>query len=441
MTAGEAPVALVVFTRDLRVLDNPALVAAARGGRVVCAFVRDAAIVRGRPFDARRDAFLTECLSDLDAALGRLGTRLVVRAGEWVDEVVHLAAEAGARAVHLSDDVTPYARRRFARLEAAAGTRLEIRRHPGLSVVPPGAVLPAGGDHYHVFTPYHRRWLAAPRRPVLAAPRLRDGGGDLPGLPVPPGPRPAGTDHGGERAARARLDAWLRDALPDYARRRDALERPGGARLSAALHFGCLSPLAVVEAAARRPGADGFVRQLCWRDFYLQVLSARPDAAWDDYVARPGAPRRDPGVLAAWREGRTGVPIVDAAMRQLTAEGLVPNRARMVVASYLTKTLGQDWRCGARHFLDHLLDADLAVNNLNWQWTAGHGTGSHPKRVLSPTRQARRFDPGGDYVRRHVPELAALDASVIHEPWRLGAAALARLGYPLAQDGLMAVQP
>jgi deoxyribodipyrimidine photo-lyase len=158
------------------------------------------------------------------------------------------------------------------------------------------------------------------------------------------------------------------------------------------------------------------VRQLCWRDFYAQILADRPDAAWSDYVDRGDRWRDDPEAERAWKEGRTGYPVVDAAMRQLQAEGFVHNRARMVVASFLTKDLALDWRIGARHFLDLLVDGDLANNNLNWQWVAGTGTDTNPHRVFNPTVQGQRFDPDGDYVRRYVPELRAVKDGTVHDP-------------------------
>ena len=248
-------------------------------------------------------------------------------------------------------------------------------------------------------------------------------------LPSPLPPAAAG--RGGEHAAATRLATWAARAIARYGEHRDDLAEPATSGLSRDLHFGCLSPLQVEAAIAGLPGAGPFLRQLCWRDFYLQILAARPEAAWSDYVERRGRPRRDPVAFEQWAKGMTGVPIVDAAMRQLALEGFLPNRARMIAASFLTRKLGLDWRDGARHFLEHLVDADVALNNLNWQWMAGCGTGANPHRILNPTRQGRRFDPQGTYVRRHVPELRGLDSVMIHEPWRLGRRELARLGYPV----------
>jgi deoxyribodipyrimidine photo-lyase len=433
----DEPAALVVFTRDLRVTDHPALTSALRmSSKVVCAFVHDSALRSGASMHELRIRCLMECLSDLDAALAELGTHLHHREGNWVNEVLRLVAECNAHSIHLSDDVTPYAQRRFGRLEAAAGGRVEVYRTPGLTIVPPGMIRPAGGDHYRIFTPYYRRWQVTPRRqhmprPLSLEPVQRT-------HPTPPTRTPLfrtaslalPTCRGGESAAQARLEAWTAGPIARYAERRDHLAEPSTSRLSQDLHFGCLSPLQVELSLTGHPDAGPFLRQLCWRDFYLQILAARPEAAWSDYVERGGRRRHDKGRFEAWSTGVTGVPVVDAAMRQLAHEGYLPNRARMIAASFLTRQLNVDWRDGARHFLEHLIDADVALNNLNWQWMAGHGTGSNPHRVLSPTRQGRRFDPNGTYVRRHVPELRELDADVVHEPWRLGRRRLAQLGYP-----------
>ncbi len=434
----DGSVALVVFTRDLRVADNPALTRATRASKVVCAFIHDDALRFGRPMHPLRAGFLSECLTDLDASLRRLGSRLEVCEGNWVDEVLGLAARIGARSIHLSDDVAPYARQRLARLEAAAGHTVDVCRSPGLTILPPGVVTPAGGDHYRVFTPFYRRWLTTPRRQLLPPPTSLPTVDDtdptprsrsVSVLPTPPPPPVFGP--GGEHAAATRLAAWAAGGIARYREHRDDLAEPANSGLSRDLHFGCLSPLQVEAVIDGLPGAEPFLRQLCWRDFYLQILAARPEAAWSDYVERGRRPRRDPGGFEAWRRGLTGVPIVDAAMRQLALEGFLPNRARMIAASFLTRNLGLDWRDGARHFLEHLVDADVALNNLNWQWMAGRGTGANPHRVLSPTRQGQRFDPHGTYVRRHVPELLGLDSARIHEPWRLGRRELARLGYPV----------
>jgi deoxyribodipyrimidine photo-lyase len=420
--------AVVVFTRDLRVDDHPALSAAVGAAdTVVPLFVFDDAIL-GSSFNApNRTGFLRECLVELDAALRALGGSLVVRRGDWVDTVMATIRATGAGRLYLSHDVSGFAQRRTARLRAAAAAvGCPVETTPGITVVPPGALRPAGDDHYKVFTPYWRRWAATETRPLAPSPtRIRLPEGLDPGR-LPPladlvtGTRSPACAPGGSVAAHGLLDAWV-EGGPDhgiarYGERHDDLPGDATSRLSPHLHFGSVSALQVAVASAGRPGSEPFLRQLCWRDFTAQLLSARPAAAWSDYRSRGDRWRDDDAALAAWKAGRTGFPVVDAGMRQLAREGSMHNRARMVVASFLTKDLYLDWRHGARHFLDLLLDGDIANNNVNWQWMAGTGTDTNPHRVFNPTVQGARFDPDGEYVRRYVPELAALRGKAVHDP-------------------------
>jgi deoxyribodipyrimidine photo-lyase len=390
---------------------------------VVPLFVFDDAILASAFNRPNRTGFLLESLHDLDDALRALGGALVVRRGEWVDEVVRVVQHVDASAVHVSDDVSGYAQARLERLVKAVGVPVE--RAPGITVVPPGELTPgAGSDHYKMFTPYFRRWSETRHRHVEPAPGrvlLPDGvdTGTIPELAhLADGARSPDVVPGGARAAHARLGAWVDAELRGYADHHDDLGADATSRLSPYLHFGCVSPRELLRTAARHQGEgpDAFVRQLCWRDFYAQLLAARPEAAWSDYVDRGDRWRDDPEAVRAWKDGRTGYPVVDAAMRQLQVEGFVHNRARMVVASFLTKDLYVDWRVGARHFLDLLVDGDVAQNNLNWQWVAGTGTDNNPHRVFNPTVQGQRFDPDGDYVRRHVPELRAIKDGSVHDP-------------------------
>ena len=428
---------LVVFTRDLRVHDHPALRAAGAAGEVVPLFVFDDTILSGRFNRPNRTRFLLESLADLDAALRERGGRLVTRRGDWTAEVARVAGTTGATAVHLSGDVTPYARARIGRLTDALGrSGITVHTHPGTTVVEPGVLRPGGGGHFQVFTPYLRRWLGAPRRPVLAPPRglrvpLALADDPLPTLAdLTPGTPSPDVARGGEGVGRRALNAWVARHLHEYGDRHDDLPGDATSRVSAYLRFGCISPAEVEHRLRARPGAEPFVRQLCWRDFYAQVLAARPDAAWRDYRPRGDRWSDDPARFDAWAAGRTGYPVVDAAMRQLRREGFVHNRARMIAASFLTKDLSVDWRRGARHYLAWLVDGEIANNNLNWQWTAGTGTGTNPHRILNPTVQARRFDPDGDYVRRYVPELGGIAGGAVHEPWTLPPAVRGALDYP-----------
>jgi deoxyribodipyrimidine photo-lyase len=301
--------------------------------------------------------------------------------------------------------------------------------------VPAGDVRPAGGGHYRIFTPYWRAWRAATwRQPSQAPPAVSVPQGLEPGdLPTRVTGYSGGLAPGGERAGRERAGAWLEGPLKRYGDQRDDLAGDETSRLSAYLRFGCVSPLALARAALPRPGGEEFCRQLAWRDFFHQVTAAFQDIGTADY--RPGPRGRrdwaeDPGALDAWQAGRTGIPVVDAGMRQLTAEGFMHNRARMITASFLTRTLGLDWRHGYRHFRELLADGDVACNAGNWQWVAGTGNNPRPGRILNPLRQAARFDPDGGYVRRYVPELVSLSAPDIHTPWRLPAAHRRQLDYP-----------
>jgi deoxyribodipyrimidine photo-lyase len=231
---------------------------------------------------------------------------------------------------------------------------------------------------------------------------------------------------GGETAGRRRMRAWLRSGADSYDEHRNDLAGDRTSRLSPYLHFGCVSPVELAEAAGPGP----YRRQLAWRDFFHQVTAAFPALTTRDYRPRGPHWREDPGAFEAWRHGQTGVPVADAGLRQLLQEGWMHNRARMITASLLCKQLHIDWRLGAGHFMDWLVDGDIASNYGNWQWAAGTGNDTRPGRVLNPMRQARRFDPDGDYVRHYVPELAGLGAAVIHQPWKLPSAQRRGLGYP-----------
>ncbi|MFE8012097.1 cryptochrome/photolyase family protein [Streptomyces antibioticus] len=424
-------VSVVLFTSDLRLHDHPPLRAALQGSRqVVPLFVRDRAVDGAGFAVPNRLAFLADCLRDLDAGLRERGGRLVVRSGDVVEEVCRVAAEADADEVHLAADASAYAQRREARLRRALeaeGVRLHVH-DTVTSAVDPGAVAPASSDHFAVFTPYFGHWSRRELREVLGAPRkvaVPDGVGSEE-LPARRGLAGLSPDlaAGGETEGRKRLTAWLRSGVAAYEDRHDDLAGDATSRLSPHLHFGTLSPVELVHRAraAGGPGAEAFVRQVAWRDFHRQVLAARPDAASADYRTKHDRWRTERTAgddIEAWREGRTGYPVVDAAMRQLRQEGWMHNRGRLLTASFLTKTLYVDWRVGARHFLDLLVDGDVANNQLNWQWMAGTGTDSRPNRVLNPVTQAKRYDPDGAYVRRWVPELAEVAGPAVHEPWKL----------------------
>ncbi len=429
--------ALVLFTRDLRVRDHQALLAATREYEVLLpAFVLDRDLLAGSCGAPNRVAFLLDCLSDLDSSLRERGGRLIVCEGDLVEEAMRLVEEHSLSAIHMSADFTPYAQGRRQRLEHACDrARVRLCCHPGVTVHAPGEITPTGRDHYRVFTPYWRVWSRRDPGETMRAPRkisMPTSSVHLQPIPkleslVRESPSPE-LQPGGEEAGRRQLERWLGHAGA-YEELHDDLPAEGTSRLSAYLHFGCLSPRALLARADTAGAAEGFARQLCWRDFHHQVLAARPDIPSHDYRPRGDRWRRDKHSTEAWREGLTGYPIVDAGMRQLAREGFMHNRARLIVSSFLSKTLYIDWRTGAAHFARLLIDADVANNVGNWQWVAGTGNDTRPNRVLNPIRQAHRFDPQGEYVRRYVPELAGVAGRAVHEPWKLGAARSA-LSYP-----------
>ncbi|MFI1917861.1 cryptochrome/photolyase family protein [Nocardia sp. NPDC020380] len=423
-------VSIVLFTRDLRVHDNPALTGAFREAeQVVPLFVLDTELLTKVRQAPNRVRFLIAALSELDAELRARGGRLIIRHGRVADEVEQVARQAGAQSVHMAADVTTYSSGRESALRQRLST-LDCHLHThtaSITAVDPGAVLPdTGRSHYAIFTPYFRRWLDTPmRRPLPPPDRLTVPRVDSLPLPDPAelcdGPGSPQLSVGGESTGRKLLEHWLSGPVTHYERTKDLPAADGTSGLSPYLHFGCLSPAEVVARTdASDAGGHAFVRQVAWRDFYHQVLADRPEVADVDYRAAYEPWRTDPHAVAAWRAGRTGYPMVDAGMRQLLAEGWMPGRARLVAASFLVKTLRVDWRGGARHFERWLVDADIANNRMNWQWMAGTGTDTRSSRVLNPLRQADRFDPEGEYVRRWLPELAELPGAEIHRPWRAG---------------------
>jgi len=403
---------------------------------MIVLFVLDEAIL-ARPYAApNRLRILLDALEDVRAGLRAGGSDLVVVRGRPAAVVRELAVRHGVTAIHCSADVSGFARRREADLAAvAAGIGATFVAHPGVMLVAPEAVRATGGGHFKVFTPYWRRWSQVTPRPVLGVPDMPPPPPDLDPGPIPTLPElTAGTPaplltRGGETAARERLAWWLDGPVEGYADGRNRMAEDATSRLSVPLHLGCLSVTEVASALdPRRPGHEAFLQELCWRDFNHQLLEARPDLAVNDVRTKDDRWRDAPDELAAWQEGRTGYPVVDAGMRQLVAEGWMHNRARMVTASFLTKHLYIDWRHGARFFLHHLADGDLANNFAQWQWTAGTGTDSRPNRMFNPVIQGERYDPEGAYVRRWVPELADVTGKAVHQPRSVGASPGASAG-------------
>ncbi len=411
------------FRRDLRLADNHALAAAIRAARdgaggVIPLFVVDDAL--WEPAGANRRWFLAGCLRELDAALGG---RLVVRRGDPVDVIGRLADHHDVQRVFRAQDVGIYGRRRdeaVAATLAHAGRELVEADSPW--AVPAGALHTAAGGPFKVYSAYLRAWRRQPlpaqvRRPtdVPTVDRVRSDG--APRLPTPDAELP----EPGEDAAHRALDRFMSSPVDDYASARDDPGADATSRLSPYLRFGCLHPRQLLRRLdGRNRSHDTFAKELAWRDFYADVLDAWPGSAWQSWNPKMAGMRVDGGRrsderFAAWCEGRTGYPIVDAGMRQLVAEGWMHNRVRMITASFLVKDLHVDWTRGARFFMAHLVDGDLPSNNHGWQWVAGTGTDAAPYfRIFNPTSQGKRVDPEGLYIRRWVPELR--DAGDVHEP-------------------------
>ncbi|MFS3130026.1 cryptochrome/photolyase family protein [Nocardioides sp. Bht2] len=412
--------------RDLRLADQPALLAALEHGEVLPLFVRDPRLVdAGTP----RRAHLEAALEALNRATGGA---VVIRDGDPAQVVADVAAEIGAATVHVTGEFTPFAvRRDRAVAERLAGDGVTLSSHGTPYAVRPGTVLTGGGTPYQVFTPFSRAWRALAEEPPYPAPgEPRWHRGVATAEPDAELVRLGrGLGAAGEAEALARWHAFLDDGLADYAELRDRPDLDGTSRLSGHLKVGALHPRTLLaEIRAHRDadtdGAQTFITELAWREFYGDVLWHRPESAWADLKPALAAMPYDQGpqtaaLVQAWREGRTGFPIVDAGMRQLRETGWMHNRVRMVVGSFLVKDLHVWWPVGARHFLDQLIDGDVAANNHGWQWVAGTGTDASPYfRVFNPVSQGKRFDPDGSYVRRWVPELAHLTGKAAHEPWR-----------------------
>jgi deoxyribodipyrimidine photo-lyase len=440
--------ALCWFRRNLRLDDNATLAAALRhADAAVPVFVLDD-FDRTHDFSPPRLAVLAGSLRELETALREKGSRLVVREGPAGEALATLCRETGAAAVFAHRDHEPHAKE----LHAGAGTALsaigaKLHLVEDLHLVPAGGVATGDGMPYTVFTPFSKRWLERDKEPPVREPAavptpeavLAPAFSSIPlakaiDLRETGAPR---NPEGGARAARRLWDAFRAGALVRYAGGRDRPDLPGTSRLSPHLRFGTLGVRRLLAEAREvwmgaspsgKASVETFVKELAWREFHAGILESFPRAAAENFrrefdrfpwTSGTGAEER----FASWSAGRTGIPIVDAGMRQLLAEGWMHNRVRMVVASFLTKDLLVDWRRGEAFFRRHLADGDLASNAGGWQWAAGSGTDAQPFfRIFNPVLQGRRFDPGGAYVRTWVPELAGVktpEPAAIHAPWLL----------------------
>ncbi|MCA9945004.1 MAG: deoxyribodipyrimidine photo-lyase [Anaerolineales bacterium] len=421
--------------RDLRLTDNQALAAAlATARQVIPLFIVDPFFEESAYVSQKRRSFLWAGLHQLDADLRQRGSRLIVRYGRPQKVLSALLAETGASAIFAEEDFSRYARRR----DGQIAQELPLHLEAGLVVHPPGTVLKPDGEPYTVFTPFKKNaWLKRPLpklTDILPAPEKLLIPEAIQSEPLPaslalPDSVPFVP---GEAEAQRRLREFAQEAIGRYAQARDFVAVPGTSQLSPYLRFGMISARQAVATAvsclenasskAARQGAETWLSELIWREFYSHILAHFPHVLRGNF--RPEydaiAWRNDEAEFRAWGNGRTGYPLVDAAMRQLTTTGWMHNRARMVVASFLVKDLLIDWRWGEKFFMQHLLDGDPAANNGGWQWAAGTGTDAAPYfRIFNPTAQAKKFDPDGRYIRKWLPELADVPQKFIHEPWQM----------------------
>ncbi len=447
--------AIVWFRRDLRLTDNAALRAAVGGAeRVLPLFVWAPDEEGGFPPGAASRWWLDRSLVALAAALAARGAPLLIRRGASAATLLAVARECGADAVHWNALHEPAAVARDAEVAAALQTAgIEARAHPGALLHRPSALRTGSGTPYKVFTPFWNTLqrdavpapAAAPRR--LVAVSRPPSGVALESLRLAPSMAPGvGWDAGlaaawmpGEAGALTRLAGFVDGALVDYKTGRDLPGVDGVSRLSPHLHFGEVTPAQVWHATQRSQGggAESYRRELGWREFAHHVLAHFPHTPaapmYPKYAAFPW--RDDPRGLRAWQRGRTGIPLVDAGMRELWTTGWMHNRVRMIAASFLVKNLRIDWRAGAAWFWDTLVDADLANNTLGWQWSAGCGADAAPYyRIFNPLLQSRRFDAAGIYLRRWLPELGRLPDAAVHAPHEASAAVLATAGVRLGRD-------
>jgi deoxyribodipyrimidine photo-lyase len=425
---------LVWFRLDLRLADHRALTAAAETGLpIVPVFIWSPQDEEPYPPGAASRWWLHQSLTQLDLSLRERGSRLIVRSGPVADTLLALAQETGARRVFRNRIYEPPFLKRESQLaERLKALGVTIENLNGSLLFDPGSIRTTSGTMFQVFTPFWRAcWnergslpkpLKAPAS--LAAPARWPASLSIAELELEPkidwagGIRAAWTP--GEKSAHHRLLAFAREAVTHYLDDRDRTDHDGTSRLSPHLHFGEISPLQVWHAVDGKKGAEGYQRQLAWREFSCHLLAEFPKTPQEPFNQQflhfPW--RRNQHRLRAWQKGETGFPFIDAAMRQLWATGWMHNRARLGVASFLVKHLLVPWQDGAAWFLDTLVDADLANNTMGWQWTAGCGVDAAPYfRVFNPILQGEKFDPDGSYVRQWVPELRELPAEYIHQPW------------------------
>lgn len=418
--------------RDLRLADNQALAEALRQAEVVVpVFILDPTLLSSEYVGQARLAFLFDGLRELDKSLKHRGSRLILRKGDPIEVLTGVLQETYAEGIFAEEDFSPYARQR----DRKVALSLPLKLVSGVTVFHPDLLLKADGTPYTVFTPFSRKWRSLPASGApMPAPDHFAALPPLASLEIPENPAhsPNSLFKAGELEAQRRLLVFTDSAIADYSEMRNRMDLEGTSQLSPYLRLGMLSARQAVWAAREasqvantttaQSGAETWLNELIWREFYASILYHFPYVRQTAFRAelRNIPWRNDLAGLAAWKAGLTGYPVVDAAMRQLNATGWMHNRARMIAASFLTKDLLINWQEGERYFMQQLLDGDPASNNGGWQWTAGTGTDAAPYfRVFNPILQGLKFDPQGNYVRRWVPELALVPTKYIHTPWEM----------------------
>ncbi|MGH8055445.1 MAG: cryptochrome/photolyase family protein [Stenotrophomonas sp.] len=431
-------VAVVWFRRDLRLRDNPALQAAIDAGHQVLPVYIHAPDEEGAWVPgAASNAWLHHSLQRLDADLRGIGSSLVLRRGDSMAQLQAVIAQSGADAVYWNRKYEPATQPRDAAIKRGLREQgLQVESHNGYLLFEPWELSTQQGGPYKVFTPFWRNALRHWRLPAVSAAPVALSSPQVDSLALDAlGLKPGRAwDAGfwthwqpGEAGALEALDVFIDGALNGYRERRDLPDRTGTSLLSPHLHFGEIAPWRIVQvlesqrSAGRDADIDGYLRQLGWREFSWHLLHHFPQTSdvnlnprFEHFAWAPA----QPALLEAWQQGRTGIPIIDAGMRELWTTGTMHNRVRMLVGSFLCKHLLMHWKEGARWFWDTLVDADLANNSMGWQWVAGTGADAAPYfRVFNPVTQAQKFDPQARYITRWVPELAGLPVKARFAPW------------------------
>ena len=408
---------IIWFRRDLRINDHPALLAAIESSdQIIPLFILDKKQIDEA--GSKLLAYMSQSLRKLDESLGN---KLHIIEGDQVEVLSTLIKKYGVEQVHVSDEYERYGAARDARVEAAGITL--VRTGSPYAVTPGRVLKPSDGTPYKVYTPFYKAWCIHGWRAPAVTPKkftCVEPTSEYRAFPDFVMPEGVSVIEAGEEAGLKRFKAFTKNGLDSYDENRNFAAIDGTSKMSTYLKFGEIHPRTLLQGLGESKAHDTFRKEIAWREFYADVLFNNPMTDVQYYSEKFAQMRYDkPGEqFKAWREGKTGYPFVDAAMRQLVMEGWMHNRTRMVVASFLVKDLHLEWQLGERFFADHLVDYDVASNAHGWQWTAGTGTDASPYyRVFNPIEQGRRFDENGDYIRRYVPELAHLSASEIHEPW------------------------